>query len=122
MDNNVDKIIEAIKPLADKLGQGAEALFGIYTRQMVAEGVASIVMGLIGLIILIVGGWFVIKFLKDEEQDGEAQGTVFIVSIFASLLLILFSVSSLHDGILKTINPQFYAIERVVCQVKNCDE
>lgn len=47
MEEAVDKVIEALKPFAEKLGEGAEFLWGVTVREVIMDGVVNLIVALV---------------------------------------------------------------------------
>src|SRR5437764_8049962 len=58
MNNVVTQIIGVLKVVAEKLGQGAEALYRAYYEQTILVGVEKIVTALIVFTLVGLGAWF----------------------------------------------------------------
>src|SRR5690349_12246089 len=58
MNSAISQIINALKAVAEKLGQGAEVLYRAYYEQTVLVGVEKIVTALIVFILVGLGAWF----------------------------------------------------------------
>lgn len=118
------QIIDAITPLADKLGQGAAHLYAIYVRQMVAEGVAGLAFSLI-LVALLGAAWFTYwRMIKSKallDPDYPDYWGYILVGIFAglaSLVVIGVILGMSYDAILKLANPEYAAIDRIITTVR----
>lgn len=137
-----EKIIEALTPLAEKIGEGAEALYGIYVRQMVAEGAVGLVVVLVltGLWVFATKKWF--KYAKEVRKENEKRkeelrkieekegygayhanrintdsGFEFetgAVLLVGWGLLLTIGMGVAIDSALKLINPHYYAIQRIL--------
>lgn len=126
MNETAKTVIEAIKPVADKIGEGAAHLYEVYTKQMVAEAIFAGIWVIISLFLLI----FVTAVLSRKVTHQDKRVSRFVAwtndtdgfaivgfVVFYVLLGIVFS-ASLYDATLKSINPEYYAVERIIDQVK----
>lgn len=117
----VNAVVEGIRPVAEKIGEGAEALYGIYVRQMYAEGIAVLVLSILGLVSVLVYWLVVKKFWKTLKDDEDLLAPVMIAGFFYTLIVCGLCIGGFWTGTLKTINPHYYAIERIVNQVRGND-
>lgn len=111
----VDEISKALQPLAEKLGESAEYLYGVYVKQMLTEGVIYGVASLVAAIALVFISLKIIKHLKSTLSDYDIEATLTVIVLTA----MFFGLSVLATtNIGKIINPEYYAIERIVDQVR----
>lgn len=125
--NNVDKIIEAIKPLAEKIGQGGEFLYRVYYRQTIIEGILQIVFSLLAVIAtaIIYRYWarYAMKQHKERKAassyyDGEWYGLGVFGMGIVSLVIAGLAFAVTIGGVLKVANPNFYTIDRIIRSVQ----
>lgn len=133
MEESVKIVVEALKPVAEKIGQGAQALFEIYTKQMVAEGVANLIAAGIALVLLIACAIVGTKLFKHGQKLSQESGArydagdgfkfvgAFIPSIIGFVCLVVLFAAPI-EATLKLMNPQYYAIERLVKQATDKKE
>ena len=113
----MEKYLEQLKPLfekvGDKIGQGAEYTWEIIVRQQIAEGITYILEAIIGIVLLILIYKFV-KYLikKDEEYLG------FFIGFFGGGFILFLTILGFEQGILKLINPSYYALQFFINLVK----
>jgi hypothetical protein len=108
----VKAISEALKPLADKLGQSAAFVYQAYTLHAYALGVALTISGL-----AMVGAAFMGYLTWRKWDDLEVGQVMCPVVIIVGLVL---GVPMLSTGIMHLIAPQYYAIQDILCTVKDC--
>ena len=66
----INQIKEALTPVAEKIGQGAEYVWGVVVRQQIAEGIGDLLIALFGIVIGIIS-FRIVKFaLKKREEAG----------------------------------------------------
>lgn len=122
MKESVDAVITAIKPLAEKLGEGAAHLYQVYTKQMVAEGIGDLVaMGIFWLlfVVLCIALAKVAKKSKWDygEPDNAAAGFTIGLSILGVILFIIgiiWTFSSVTTDVTKIVNPEYHAVQRIL--------
>lgn len=143
MGEAVDKIIEALRPVAEKIGEGAAHLYGVYVQQAVIDGGRKVGLGVLLLILLAVAVTVSIKnfkaastlereYLSDVKERsyyshgdmkraiGDMQFKHYfatVVSGLASLILLIIALCHLYDGIPMLVNPEYYAINELFSQV-----
>jgi hypothetical protein len=123
MNSAVQQIIKAFTPLANKLGQGAEALYHAYYRQTIISGIESLVISLI--ILMVVGGglWFVWKTTNKTKKnefalDDDDRFVIRLVAGFIALFIIVITVfTGLIPGLNHVINPTYYTIQNILSQL-----
>jgi flagellar biosynthesis protein FlhB len=118
----VKAVQEALAPMAQKLGEGAAHLYEIYVRQMFAEAVAS------GVVLLVLSiGLFAFWILwyksrkayeKKHHYASDLSDGLGIAGSFATVVMTVLIPFLLFDTITKLINPEYYAIERIITQVR----
>lgn len=131
--DNVEKVIEALKPLADKIGQGAKFLYGVFYRQTLVEGILQLVLCFIAMIVVAVITLKVAKYMIAERQKraeyikkhdrygweengwtGALCGLLGGTLVVYSILIPVFA-----QGALKVGNPQYYTIQRIITSAQN---
>lgn len=135
MEGNVDKVINALKPLAEKIGEGGKFLYGVFYRQTVVEGILQMVLTFIGMIVMTIlayklGKLFLskqaerakrIETIKKRQgyswEENNWTGALIALAcsvVFAFSLLVPFFV----QGALKVGNPHYYTIQRIIDSVQ----
>src|SRR4051794_24638763 len=113
------QIIEALKPLADKLGQGGSHIYEVYARQMFAEGVAGLALIGFGWILFI--AFFTFSWKRTEGFKEADEGIQFFCNLICSLSLVALIASTMIGGFIsvtKLINPEYAAIHRIIEDVR----
>lgn len=120
----VKAIKDAVEPLAQKIGQGAEFLYTVYYKQTIAEGFQDVILGTLGLLLSIASVVATVKLLKwglktwDKYDRGPATVCTLLVEAMVIATLGGWSVSGVIGGAKKFVNPHFYTIQRIIDNVK----
>jgi hypothetical protein len=114
----VDAIVNAIKPVAEKIGEGAAHLYQVYVRQVYVEGVVCLTVGLpISLAVLVASIYILKSGMKAYQEDGEGEIRVGVACLL--LLISLVSIAAFaSDGVMRLLNPEYYAIDRILSTVR----
>lgn len=124
----IDKIKEALIPVAEKIGQGAEYVWEVVVRQQAIEGIAFLVGSLLCFAAAIAGihlakrAWKMPRVKKYSWDDGNAVGDMagFLIAIGITLQIAwIVGAILLTNGILHLLSPEFYAIEFFINLVSN---
>ena len=127
----VKAIGEALKPLADKLGQGAAHIYEVFVKQQYVTGVAFLIWGGLALLLAVTAAGIGLSFykkwstLKAEDagwERTETPGTVAVVTSVATFLLLVVMTGFAASGVMHLLNPEYYAIQDVLCTVKDCQQ
>ncbi len=119
-EQNTKQIIDAITPLADKIGQGAAHLYTIYTRQILIEGIIGLVEIPFCIAMLYSLFWVLRKLWRGRE---EYEGTI-PVALFLGLGALLFVVTfvllwyGIEISLGQVFNPEYYALDRIITTVQ----
>ncbi len=109
------QIIDAIRPLAEKLGQGTGHLYEVFVRQQFVDAVGYAIWAVILLLVGVFLIWILLRF-REEVED---------VSMIAGILGVCLLVGSVFAGqaaIKRMINPEYYAIQAILCAAKGACE
>ncbi len=110
-------VSSAIAVLSQKLGVAAEHVYGVLVRQQVAEGIFS----LVAIALCIIGIFIASKFAKYGLSIYEKhEDTAFLIVIIAGAGIIIMLSASIFNtsGVLKIVNPEYYAIQEITKMVK----
>jgi len=113
------QVIEALKPLAAKLGQTAEALFRMAVKDAFITGIESAIYMGIGLALLFSLFFVVPVFVREfRKQSSEMSEGVVAISIIYSLLALsagfgLF-LANLSSALHNLINPEYMALVNIL--------
>lgn len=119
MNETAQTIITAIKPIADKIGQGAQHLYEIYVKQQYISGINELIFGCgMGLVLLITGVVVFRLGLKSSQNDKYEYDDwplgIMIAGPIVGLLGLILIVAFGSDGIQHIINPEYFAIEDII--------
>lgn len=114
----IDRIEEAIAPLAEAAGRGAGYAWEVLIRQMVLSGAAFVAGGLVATAVAAV---FIVVtrrvFLRWQGTSGsyDREALVFglVALTFGSLFGLALAVSLLTEGVMRLLNPGYYALEQL---------
>ena len=102
-------LLEAIQALAAKLGTTVEYLFGVMTKQAIANATGGIILCSVGLVFAIVLVFVGVKCCTkwDPNWNTPFAGVCFILA----LILTVLGVSNLVENIKGLMNPDYYALK-----------
>ncbi|GEM_PF-6041872 len=112
-------VTEAISRMAQSLGIAAEHLYGVLIKQMVAEGVAYASICVVVLLLslaLAIGS--IVALRRALKGGSEALYGVALVTGIPALMIGVIALTELPENVMKTLNPEYYAIERIIKQLK----
>jgi hypothetical protein len=136
----VDRLIEELRPLAEKLGQGVEELYALSIRKVIIENAICLtVLVLLAVLMLMIARAVSKHFLKDrdrfqENKDNEVPhrgyygsswdteisnakaGSIIAWSIGGLLASILLWVAATMP-LTRLLNPEWYAVREVLRSV-----
>lgn len=115
----INQIKDALAPIAEKIGQGAGYAWEIVVRQQVAEGIGALIVSFFGLILGISVFCFVKYTIKKHESwrdDWDVVGGM--VGTIGGIISLLMLITGLYGGVMRLLNPEFYAIEFFINLVK----
>lgn len=123
--DTVKAVQDALAPVAQKLGEGAAHLYEIYVRQMFIEGVTGLV-SIAVFTLFTVGFGFFVKWLwtRYNKSNHKSYDTPVLegVATIALGILVVICLVCLTDGVSnclgKLVNPEYYAVERLLVQVR----
>ena len=122
MNENVNMIIDK---LAEKLQVPAEVLWGALLKQAPIDGVISIIISLLVVILLPISGYFLYKVIHkiailEGESKYDEQPKYIGLSIVLSIIAIIFFFGSmvaaleLSDNLAGIINPEYWALKEIM--------
>lgn len=103
-----------LRRLIDKGIELSPAVWEVFTKQAIVNGIYQSIVSVILLIITVALWVFVKKLAKAEKAQGDYFGSV-ITALVLLLCLTLFLVT-LHSGISNLVNPE-YAAARMILQI-----
>lgn len=102
----------AIKPLADKIGQGAEAIYKMAVKDAYIYGVESWVFSAVSLLVILIlarmSYWFFTKYEKDQDSDWLVGTWIFGLISFG---LVFVCLSWFDSAIHYQLNPEYMALK-----------
>lgn len=136
MGNEVEKVLDA---LAERFGTTVEMLWSVLLRQMFIEAIGAFVYLVFILLLVVIVMWVWAKLLKNYRHFMESDDNgpekfysidnfpeylmlnihplicivLMLASIF-SIIAVLFVPSLLLSGIGKLLNPEYYALQKVL--------
>ncbi len=113
---STDAMVNAVVDnLADKLGIAVEKLQPI-AETAIAEtsrlGMANCCLGVVCFILLISATTIFLKYMKGKDADDNVVAVV--VWVFSSVLLSIFGLLSIADGLAQWLAPTMHVIDRVL--------
>lgn len=134
----VKAVQDALSPLAHKLGEGAGHLYEVYVRQIATEAIVWLITLSVILLALTIFWIFAAPrvwrsakadLARMNEERGEYrsrdkdltdvwQGGVFIVASIVTVVVLFINLIAMPHLTTKLLNPEYYAIERLLNQVK----
>lgn len=107
--NLIEKLDTYIQLATSKAGLAADHFWPMIVKQQYIEGI----FGLICLIICVIGGFFVFKCFKNED---EKESNLILAIIIACFILILGAPVSIIN-VPKLISPEYYALKDVASMI-----
>jgi len=115
------EIFKRLDALGEKLGVAAGHIWQVLVRQSIVEGIASLVLAVLGIIGLIVAIKVIIWSQKTGEAKADANGDWPAHSLFwfcASLIGIVVSTISIcinvYGCVTRLGNPEYFALEYIM--------
>lgn len=116
---DVERIIEELRPVAEKLGEGAVEVYKLAVRQALIEGLSS---GIVCLMLfgLTFGGVMIARYLwrKSEAQSSSYTAENFrmggILTLVASVVTLIIGVVYLIEALQYVLNPKWAAVEQIL--------
>lgn len=123
MDETVNKVIEALEPVAQKIGEAGSFLFQVAVRQAVMEGVVNLVLTLVFTAVAVSFALAGRREWKnadsmDSEYHANDQRFFGVVLITVGTAFLAFALHLLRYAVLYLGNPKFRGLELLVEQVK----
>lgn len=111
------ELLKRLDTLADKLGTTAAYLWHVLVKQRIAEGIENILIGLVWtelwIAILIISHKMRTKIAQEsDEKDNWIAGGYAVLGVGQMCLLGIGTY--LFDGIVQLINPEYFALERLL--------
>lgn len=128
--STVSAIKEAMIPVAEKIGNGAEYVWVVLVKQMFVQGFGWAVAGIAAMVLCLVAvklvfwSYEVGKPLVDKQTDsyystkGNGYMAICVISTIASVVLFGLASVFAYFAIAHFINPDFYAIKFLIDAVR----
>lgn len=118
--DTINAVKEALLPVAEKMGQGAEYGWEIIVKGQIAEGWAMLFLGIITSIGAVIFALSIRKFALhfNEVSDGASIvlgavfGTVFTLGMLA------IAVDNIYNGLFHLLAPEYKALEFLLSLTK----
>lgn len=133
----VSQVKEVIAPLAEKIGQGAEFLYGVYYKQTLIEAVVQIAGCLFAITLVLIAGKVIRAKAKPENfhpnsyYNSDRKGTeayagkqqtysnaTKLTTTLSSIVIVGLISIGIFTGVVRLVNPHFYTIERIIESVR----
>lgn len=123
MNSTAKTIIDAVKPLADKIGEGAAHLYTIYVRQAYIEGVTFLSVGIPSALLIMGVSIVFFNFGKKIPQDyaGDMKDSAIFLYFVSAILFItgfIVLIVCATNGIQYLLNPEYQAVQNIINTVK----
>lgn len=121
MGDQVKQIVQALTPLAQKLGQGAEHVYAVYVKQSIVTGVSDVIFGIFWLAVgalVIKGATKLFKFAGQEDE--EYYIPFFFLLLAVGILIVGQGFGLFTNAAGHFINPEYDALQNILCSVKGC--
>lgn len=109
----VNAIKEALVPIAEKIGQGAEFGWEVVLRQQYVSAVGYFLVAGVAFIAICVGVGLIVAGLRYEKRgsfdDGKFARIAF--GLVSSVGGLLFFAGAVFNGMARLINPEYYALQ-----------
>lgn len=105
----IHAIQEALAPIAEKIGQGAEFGWEAVVRQQYIEGIAGLGLSVASLLIVILCVYYMAPYAR-EDWVNDTGIFAFLVAIIAIPSIVLLGGWA-YVALLKLLNPTYYALQ-----------
>ena len=121
-EQTVDRIIEALVPVAEKLGQGAEFIYAVTYRQVWVTVVTYVALTPVFIVLALVAFRFARRYYQKAQAPRERYSyddPAFTAFMFGLLFVALGGVAlgCLLSAVRMSINPHYYAIDKILSTV-----
>lgn len=123
----VNRVSNAVSVLANKLGVAAAHVYEVFTKQVIAESIAHIVIYIITFFIIALSGFSALKLNKKTEYDsyGNPQNIYSIAQIISAIIFVIFGLigsiyffSTITNTVTGLINPEYRVIHEIAEMIK----
>lgn len=120
MGDEIQKIIDALQPIGEKIGEGATHLYEVAVRESFIHGFSNLFWMGISLIFIVVGLWKVPKFYRkgaEAPRGSDEEDVNFILALVLGALAIIAVPVFVMNGmyaIHNLGNPEFQALKYIL--------
>lgn len=120
----MDQYIEQLKPLfekvAEKIGQGAEFGWAVIMKQQYVVAVLGLGTAIMGLVLAYIVYKICKKSIQECEKDEYSGWSMIGVAagVAGGILSLFMIMQGSYDAITHFVNPEYYALEFFIQQVK----
>lgn len=117
----IDAIKEALTPIADKIGQGAEFGWEVVVRQQYIEGITGVILSIFLFVLIVIVGLVLTKIgLKEMKKNNYSGWDIVVVAywLFGGGFGGLFVITWFYNSMLQLLNPSYYALQFFIGMVK----
>lgn len=123
--SNTERIIKELRPIADKLGEGAERVYELAVRQAIARGIGYLIVAVVLAAAVVVcikaarwcrAGFTEAKANKDRYDYGAGDGYMFggCAAVVGAIGSGIASLSFIYSAVLIFVNPQWAGIQEIM--------
>lgn len=112
------ELLETLKPLADKIGQSAEALYRMAIKQEVIEAWTTVICAGIAALVCCAMVWLLIKAIKVRNNSDVMDNFGHWLAVIFFIVIGTFAIDTVACQIPRLLNPEFTAIESLIRMVK----
>lgn len=122
--DTVKAVQDAVRPLAEKIGEGAEFLYSVYYKQTIIEGWLKIIVPLIMGVTLFFVAKYWVRFCQKQEKESSDydkdgwKAAAWVPTITLTAILLIIGTIEMTSGVLRVANPHFYTIDRIIHSVQ----
>jgi len=109
----INQIKEALAPIAEKIGVGAEYGWEILVAGQFAEGVAMLIICGI-LLSIVVALVFTVRTALKNEWDEDVKGFLILVGGIIVLLILMKALGEFSGAIIKITAPEYAALKFLI--------
>ena len=116
--DTIKAITDAVTPLAAKIGETGAYIYPLYVKEAVLNGWGMFGVGAFLVLVAIgLAVWAVAEYKKQQVATNHYNDGFFCVPLFGGLVVLFFAGVLIFFGLRNIVNPQFRAVEYIVCDV-----
>lgn len=112
MNETVEQLIDELRPLAEKIGEGAEYLWEVSYRQALISGITDLIVASILLLVMVVSFFYARHVTNTSSWPDDAPPPYFVWTA-PNIFVGIFFMSFLVSGLKRILNPGYYALEEL---------